>query len=312
MATYNGEDFIGEQIESILSQTYKHIELIICDDGSSDGTITIINHYRKQYPFIKLYHNDRRLGFVKNFEKAIGLCNGEYIALSDQDDIWDNKKLEIQLLAIVKEEAQSSNIPLMVHSDLRIIDENSEIIGSSYFRYKQYKLKTTKDLGHIAGPCGVMGNTILFNQHLKYQILPFPKEIEYHDYWLALMNELFGKRITLRQPLVNYRIHTSNTSNTKNSISTITLNWRMVSASISGNLTPPFLDSKRSDIFNYIFKNFAIKPKDREMLLYFQEYLTQKNRKIKHLYTLFRYEFLKRDFSYRLAFVINYIFFKRK
>jgi glycosyltransferase involved in cell wall biosynthesis len=97
MCTYNGERFIKEQLDSILNQTYKNFELIITDDDSSDKTITIIKEYIKQDKRIKLYQNNSNLGFIKNFEKAISLCSGDYIVLADQDDIWKVNKLEIFL-----------------------------------------------------------------------------------------------------------------------------------------------------------------------------------------------------------------------
>ena len=88
MATYNGEKFLRYMLDSILSQTYQDIELIICDDNSSDSTCLILKEYEKNNSRIKLYFNESNLGFIKNFEKAISLCSGDYIALSDQDDIW--------------------------------------------------------------------------------------------------------------------------------------------------------------------------------------------------------------------------------
>ena len=95
LACYNGENFIYEQIQSIINQTITDLEIIICDDKSTDNTIDIIHNIKDKR--IKLYQNNIQLGVVKNFEKAISLCNGEYIALSDQDDVWVEKKLEKQL-----------------------------------------------------------------------------------------------------------------------------------------------------------------------------------------------------------------------
>ena len=87
MATYNGELFIREQLDSILTQTLSDWELIVCDDGSTDNTLSILQEYANNDSRIKIYQNETNLGFKRNFEKAIGLCSGEYIALCDQDDI---------------------------------------------------------------------------------------------------------------------------------------------------------------------------------------------------------------------------------
>ena len=101
LASCNGEKYIKEQLDSILNQTYSDFELIVCDDCSTDSTTNIINEYCRKDKRIRLFINEKRLGSNKNFEKAILLCSGEYIALSDQDDIWLPEHLE-KLLKIIK------------------------------------------------------------------------------------------------------------------------------------------------------------------------------------------------------------------
>lgn len=96
MATYNGEKYLKEQLDSIYAQTYKNIEVIVCDDCSSDKTVEILDEYKEKYG-LKYYINEKNLGFKKNFEKAISLCSGDFIALADQDDIWIESKIEIFL-----------------------------------------------------------------------------------------------------------------------------------------------------------------------------------------------------------------------
>ena len=98
LCTYNGEKYIKYQLDSILNQTVPIDEIIICDDGSTDSTISILNSYREQYPSIfKIHTNENNLRSVKNFEKAISLCSNEFIFLSDQDDIWADHKVKIHL-----------------------------------------------------------------------------------------------------------------------------------------------------------------------------------------------------------------------
>ena len=94
LCTYNGEKFLREQIDSILAQTYKNLEIVIVDDCSTDKTTNIINAYAEKDKRIKLFQNASNLGFNKNFERALGLTSGEYIAISDQDDIWLPQKLQ--------------------------------------------------------------------------------------------------------------------------------------------------------------------------------------------------------------------------
>ncbi len=109
MATYNGEKYVNEQIDSILSQTYQDFELIICDDCSKDRTREILQEYSQKDSRIKLLFNEKNLGFKKNFEKAISMCNGEYIAFCDQDDIWENYKLQFAIEKIENNDIYCSN-----------------------------------------------------------------------------------------------------------------------------------------------------------------------------------------------------------
>ena len=97
LATYNGEKYLREQLDSILSQSIQDFELVACDDCSTDSTLKILNEYAEKDFRVKVFTNEKNLGFKKNFEKAIFLCSGDYIALSDQDDIWTENHLQVLL-----------------------------------------------------------------------------------------------------------------------------------------------------------------------------------------------------------------------
>lgn len=113
MATYNGEKYLREQLDSILAQTIQDFELIVCDDCSTDSTVQILNEYVEKDSRIKVFVNAKNLGFRKNFEKAIGLCKGEYIALSDQDDIWMTEHLELLVDNIQNKDLIAGNSELI-------------------------------------------------------------------------------------------------------------------------------------------------------------------------------------------------------
>ncbi|MDQ7085956.1 MAG: glycosyltransferase family 2 protein [Sulfurovum sp.] len=201
MATCNGERFLKQQLDSIFAQTFQDFELIICDDASRDDTLVILESYRQQFTAIKIYQNNTRLGIVRNFEKAIGLSTAPYISLCDQDDIWHKDKLTRSMEAMtLMEHSSSISSPLLVHTNLCMIDVENKVIEKSFFFFKKYNLQQEKDIAHIVGRCGVMGNTILMNRALQKRILPFPPILEVHDYWIALVNELYGKRTTLNNP----------------------------------------------------------------------------------------------------------------
>src|SRR5277367_1671319 len=100
LCTYNGAKYLAQQLDTLVDQTYLHIEIIVVDDCSTDETFVILKVYASKYPQFKLYQNKKNLGFTANFERAVTLCNGELIALCDQDDLWHAEKIELQVNAI--------------------------------------------------------------------------------------------------------------------------------------------------------------------------------------------------------------------
>jgi len=194
MCTYNGERFIHEQLDSILTQSHKHIELIITDDGSTDKTIDIIEKYQKADKRIKLYKNKKNLGFIKNFEKAISLCDGAYIALADQDDIWKSEKLETFLYEIKDN--------LLIYSDAELIDKNSKELNKTLLGKKNLIINNNQ--AFIFDNC-VSGNTLMFSKKLKEYILPIPKDITFHDTWIAFIASTIGSITYTSKPMIYYR-----------------------------------------------------------------------------------------------------------
>ena len=303
LTTYNGEKYLSKQLDSILSQTHKKIEIVICDDGSTDNTINIINDYSQKYTNIKLHLNDVRLGYVKNFEKAIGFCSGDYIALCDQDDIWEAYKLEVQLKELLEVEKDRGTIPIMVHSDLEIIDSKDTVLYDSYLNYRQYYLNKNKDLGHILGPCGVMGNTIFFNKVLKNLIFPFPESLMHHDYWIALVNEVLGIRVTIPKALTKYRIHDTNTSNNNDKL-------KRNQFKIRCDFYLPYTNLNRGKVIGYFLEKYSVNQEDRRILNFFRKYLDDRVFIGRRVYYAFKYSFLKRNYIYRLKFILRAIMSK--
>lgn len=211
MTTYNGEKYLREQLDSILNQTYKDFELIICDDCSKDSTVQIIKSYID--PRIKLFINEKNLGFKKNFEKAIKLCTGEYIALSDQDDIWKNNKLELCINNIGEHDLICTNSEII----------NSENILQNYTMKEVLKIKKVpsdqfKIFSHLVFTNFVQGSTILAKRDFIFNTLPIPENFGYHDYWFGVMASINNGLKYLDISTLNYRKHenqiTTNTNET--------------------------------------------------------------------------------------------------
>lgn len=204
LATYNGEKYLYEQLESIANQTYKNFELVITDDSSSDKTIEIIEHFRSRLN-IKLLIHESNLGVIKNFENAISLCKGNYIALSDQDDIWESEKIE-KLLKEIK------NYDL-ISSDALIINEWGEKVADSWIDYNLIEIPSKKNqFKKIAFQNFALGCTMLFRRELIERIIPIPLKAVGHDWWIALVASLNGKIKFLDDKLVKKRIHKDNVS----------------------------------------------------------------------------------------------------
>ena len=210
MATYNGEKYVSEQIKSILQQTYKNWTLIIRDDNSDDNTLKILYKYQKKDKRIKIINDSMgNLGFVKNFEELLKYSDSDFIMFSDQDDIWYNNKVEKMYDRIVTE---NNNIPILVHCNANVCDSNLKLIKKKFIKSIEMK-KNNYFFSFI-----VQGSSIILNKNLKIIALPFLKESYLHDRYLHLLSELFGKKIFIDEPLMNYRQHENNQIGSKSNI----------------------------------------------------------------------------------------------
>jgi glycosyltransferase involved in cell wall biosynthesis len=195
LCTYNGAEFLVQQLESILSQSYNNIEIIIVDDCSTDDTLSIITKYECKDPRIKIYKNAKNIGFNKNFGKAISLTNGDFIALSDQDDIWDINKITELFHAI------SDN--WVVFSNSQSINSKGNLLDS--FLLKDFRLEKQNYTSLLLNNY-VTGHTSLIKREALDYILPFPEQ-GFYDWWIGFSAIYHGKLRYLNKVLTNYRIH---------------------------------------------------------------------------------------------------------
>jgi glycosyltransferase involved in cell wall biosynthesis len=204
LCTYNGEKFLVKQLDSILNQNYINIEVIITDDCSSDTTRQILETYQKKDERIKLYFNETNLGYTKNFEKAIKLCTGKYIALSDQDDIWEKSKISELVTEI------DGKVMVFHNSDL--IDENDNQIDNYTVSNTTRIYDNESCLPFLFSNC-VHGHATLFDSGLKDYLFPFDDRYS-HDWWLAYVAFNIGKVKYVDKILVHYRQHQSSITDT--------------------------------------------------------------------------------------------------
>ena len=205
MTSYNGEKFISEQISSILSQTIEDFELIICDDCSTDHTLSILKEYKEKDSRIKIVQNKKQLGFLKNFEQAISLCTGDYIACCDQDDIWTNNHLEYLLNNIGKNDCIGANGI--------IIDKLGKKIGSTVKESLSVEYEPSNSDSLFKHECFynlIQGTACLFKKTLLSSILPFPDGIKFHDHWIALNAAMQNGCKYTSDIILLYRTHSQN------------------------------------------------------------------------------------------------------
>ena len=212
MATYNGEKYLVEQLDSIINQTYHNWNLLIRDDNSTDKTLEIIQNYHKKDKRIKILKDNKgNLGIVRNFEELLKNSESEFIMFSDQDDIWVENKLDMYLKMIEK----IKNKGFMIHSDAILFDKNKSNILKDTFISKK---AINKGLENVFFNYFVQGATILISKEIKNFILPFPKEVYLHDRYIHLISELFFERIFVNKALIYYRQHGDNQIGAKNTI----------------------------------------------------------------------------------------------
>ena len=206
MATYNGAKYLSEQIDSILGQTTQDFELIICDDCSTDETWSMLKDYASRDHRIKLLRNKENIGFKNNFEKVLYLCSGEYIALSDQDDIWVPNHLELLYKHI---------------GDKMVVCGNAEMIGSGG-ESLGLTLQDLESFNYVPGDNMQLASSIIFfrnpfqgasmmiNKSFLNHALPIPKSIKYHDSWFSNLSPFCGGIVYTTDIVNKYRMHGKN------------------------------------------------------------------------------------------------------
>ena len=209
ICTYNGERFLRQQLDSIARQTLLPDELVACDDDSSDTTIKVLGEFARRVSFsVQIHKNDHNLGSTKNFEKAISLCSGTNIFLSDQDDIWKPNKIETLSRALAEHPEVG-----YVFSDAELTDQSLQPLGcrlwdsigfqneirSKFNSEEQFYLLVEKNV--------VTGATLAFRSQIAKRAMPFP-ESWVHDSWLALISSATkAPGLPIDEPLIFYRQH---------------------------------------------------------------------------------------------------------
>jgi len=212
MAAYNGEKWIGEQLNSIFGQTTQDFVLYVNDDCSTDDTYIILEEYQKRYPGrIVLSRSSRNSGSAKyNFLDLIFSTDAEYTFLSDQDDVWEADKVEKSLAKMADLEGKyGKDVPILVHTDLRVVDSELNVIAPSYREQVVHPEWGTFGLAQALMMNIATGSTICYNRALREK-LKKPEYVVMHDWWLLQTALLFGHVGHIYEQTVKYRQHIGN------------------------------------------------------------------------------------------------------
>ena len=285
LATYNGEKYLNEQIDSIINQTYTNWKLLIRDDGSEDRTLEILKEYEKRDERINILRDIKgNLGFVKNFEELLKNSSEEFIMFSDQDDYWLENKIEKYIGVLENLDVEKLKKPLLIHSNSFVCDEKLNILKKNFVDSKvalQYGGN-----GYFFAYF-VQGSTTLINRKLIDLGLPFLKSVTLHDRYFHLLVEFFGNRIFIDESLIKYRQHRNNEIGAKSSI-------------IKKILFKRYFDDSDRDLILDIeekYRNKQKKDNERWIIKYLEVTDRKKNRMIRVIKSfMFRMNIRKRIF----------------
>ena len=211
IASFNGAEYIAAQLDSILNQTVKVTEIVICDDNSTDKTLEILQSYNEKYPgLFKIFRNEKNLGCSGNFEKAISLCSGEIIFLADQDDLWKNDKVEKMLVPF--------NAPgiLGVYSDSLVVNSRLESLNCTHLQLRGYppaRLPRMPQAETFIRRVPPAAHDMAIRRSVLKQLLPFPKLKNAHDSFIGLVIAAQNGWAVIPETLTLFRQHGTNASN---------------------------------------------------------------------------------------------------
>lgn len=210
LATYNGEKYLIEQLDSLLKQSFSDFKILIRDDGSTDSTVEIIEEYCKKYPEkITAIKGEGTGSACRNFFKLVEAADDDYVMFCDQDDVWLPEKIEKTYLKMKELESDAEGLPLLVHSDLFVVDEKLNVLSESFFKFQAISPERDK-LNNLLVQNNVTGCTVMINREMLKLAKETPETCIMHDWWLGILAAAFGKSAYITEPLMLYRQHGSN------------------------------------------------------------------------------------------------------
>lgn len=212
LATHNGEKYLELLFDSLYHQSLQGWKVFVSDDNSSDDTLNILQSFsRRLENRMQIIMRDSNLGVVGNFGRSLSMCNARYVMLCDQDDVWLPDKIERTLKVMLETEQRlGSNIPILVHTDLKPVNDCLEPLSDSFWAYQHLDPARSATFRLNLVQNVVTGCTVMINRALLELALPIPEQAIMHDWWLTLVASAFGVVTHIDQPTILYRQHGAN------------------------------------------------------------------------------------------------------
>jgi glycosyltransferase involved in cell wall biosynthesis len=218
LAVFNGERYLGEQIDSLLGQTDGNWSLLVRDDGSTDGSVALASEYQRRHPGrIRLIGAASPFaGALGNYSALLDRSSAGYVMFCDQDDVWLPGKIALTRAKMkALEDAWGGDAPLLVHTDMRVTDARLCVVAESLWRYQKSDPEAGSSLNRLLLQNCATGCSVMINRRLRELAQPIPREAMMHDWWLALVAAAFGRIGHLAEPTLMYRQHGENDTGAK-------------------------------------------------------------------------------------------------
>lgn len=209
LATYNGTPHLPEFLASLEAQTWPNLEVVVSDDGSTDGTPDLLQSYRGPLR-IRVVAAGERVGIARNFERAMAGCEGEFITLADQDDVWAPEKIADAVAALQAVAARrGADTPALAFCDIELVDARLACLSRSLFHITTKSANAAR-LRDFLLSNHIPGCSMLLNRAAVERALPMPPQVVMHDWWLAMVAAAFGEIVHVAKPHLKYRQHGGN------------------------------------------------------------------------------------------------------
>ena len=213
LACYQGERFLEAQLDSLLGQSFQNFKILARDDGSTDQTQSILDDYAKRFPDkITVLDSHTRLGVVGNFNALLEQAHADFIFFSDQDDVWEHDKVK---RTINEFKFSDPKIPILVHTDLQVVDEHLNVMHPSFWDYTSCNPNQGNLFSRALVQNMATGCTMAFNKALRDLAYPIPQDALMHDWWISLIASACGTTKAIQAQTIRYRQHANNTLGAK-------------------------------------------------------------------------------------------------